>query len=56
MEAIVHRNLRLEKSVKKVEKSRFIQKRDIRFHQLQTSLVEGNIVRQLDSRFFNSFD
>ena len=38
MEAIVHRNLPLEKSVRKVEKSSFIQKRDIRFHHFQLCL------------------
>ena len=38
---------------KKVEKSSFIQKRDIRFHELQTLFVEGKIVRQLDLRFLS---
>ena len=38
MEAMVHRNLRLEKSVKKVENSSFIQKIHIRFHHLQLYL------------------
>jgi len=35
IEAIVQRNLRVQKSVKKVEKSSFIQKVDIRLRHLQ---------------------
>ena len=38
MEAIVHRKLRLEKTVKKVEKSSFLQKKVIRFHHSQLYL------------------
>ena len=52
MEAIVHRNLCLEKSVKKVEKSNFKQKK----HSVPSSstlFMEDNIVRQLDSRFLS---
>ena len=55
MEAMVHQNLRLEKSVKKVEKSNFIQKR----HAVPSSatlFMEDSFVRKLDSRFFNPFD
>ena len=52
MEAIVHRNLRLEKSVKKLEKSSFIHQ-DCCYHHLQTFFIEGILVRQLDSRFLS---
>ena len=43
MEAIVHRNLPLEKSVRKVKKSSFIQKRDIRFHHFQLCLWKATL-------------
>ena len=49
MEVFAHRNLRLEKSVKKVEKSSFIQKLDIRSHHLQLHLWKW---RLFDLRFF----
>ena len=55
MAAIVHRNLRLEKSVrKKVEKS-FIQKKDIRFRHLQLYLWEWRLFDNYIC-FFCSFD
>ena len=40
MEAMIHRNLRPEKSVKKVEKSNFSQKIDIRVRRIQLYLWE----------------
>ena len=47
MEAIVHRSLRLETSMKKVEKSSFIRKIDLRFRHLQLHLWEW--------RFFDNY-
>ena len=55
MEAPVHRNLLLEKSVKKVEKSSFIQEIDIRFHHLQLYLWEWKFFDNY-IYFFSSFD
>ena len=55
MEAIVHRNLRLEKSMKKEEKSSFIPKIDIRFRHLQLYLREWRLFDNYIC-FFCSFD
>ena len=52
IEAIVHRNLRLEKSVKKVEKSNFIQERDIRFPHLQLCLWKATLSDNLVHVFY----
>ena len=43
MEAIVHQKLRLEKSMKKAEKSSFLQKIDFRFHHLQLYLWDWTL-------------
>ena len=52
MEAILHRNLRLEKLVKKVEKSSFLQKRDIRFQHLQLCLWKATLFDNLIHVFY----
>ena len=52
MEAFVHRNLRLEKFVKKVKKSSFIQKIDFRFHHLQLYLWEWRLLDNYVYFFF----
>ena len=52
METIVHRNLRPEKSVKKVEKSSFKQKRNIQFHHLQLCLWKATLSDNLIRVFY----
>ena len=52
MEAIVHRSLRLEKLVKKVEKSSFLQKRDIRIHHLPLCLWKATLSDNLIHVFY----
>ena len=55
MEAIVHQNLRLEKSVKKVEKSSFLQKIDLPFGSLNLNSICG-CENCSTTIFFSSFD
>ena len=52
LEAIVHRNVHREESLKKLEKPSFIQKKRYSVPSSSTLFMEGKIVRQLDSRFF----
>ena len=56
IEAIVHRNLRLENSVKEVEKSSSVRKRDIRFHHLPLCLWKATLSENLIHVNFHPLD